>query len=96
MSRSAEQAKQVSARPVDISVIGSGVMERDHLPKRGAELLAGRGIFVVQLGRIFAPFRGDVPDRETVAEPQPQELHPANCRRAGLLSRSLLNGRGLS
>src|SRR5690348_14451911 len=51
---------------------------------------------MVQLGRVFAPFRGNVPNRQPAAEPQSQELYPAHGRRAGLLGRSLLNGRGLA
>ena len=68
MSRSADQTEQVGTRPVDLPVVGAGVVERDHVPQRGAELLAGRGVFVVKFGRVFTPAGGNLSDRETVAE----------------------------
>src|SRR5262249_33804497 len=62
--RSSEQGEQLGTRPVDVAGCAAGVVERDHFAQRGAELLAGRRVLVVQFRRVLAPAGGNVPDRQ--------------------------------
>src|SRR5262249_54828290 len=64
---SLEQREELRARAVDL--LGrSGMVERDHLPQRRVELLAGPSILVVEQRGIQAPEPGDLPDRHPLVE----------------------------
>ena len=59
---SPEKCQELRGMSVELAGGCAGVVKRNDLSERGAEFVAGGGVFVVDLLRVDAPALGDVPN----------------------------------